>query len=251
MRFDVLTILPEYFSSPLGQSVIGKAAAKGLLDVRAHNIRDYALDKHKTTDDSPYGGGCGMVMKVEPAALAIEAVAGDEQSGQKVILMTPQGRPLSHALAKELSAQGRIIIVCGRYEGVDERIKGFVDMEVSIGDYILPGGEAAALVLIESVARFIPGVLGKDESAAMDSFADGLLEYPQYTRPEEFRGLRAPQALLSGNHAEIEAWRRRESLRRTYLRRPELLTRAPLTESDRAYLKEIEFEKADASQENT
>ncbi len=251
MRFDVLTIVPEYFSSPLRQSVIGKAAAKGLLDVRAHNIRDYTLDKHKTTDDYPYGGGCGMVMKVEPAALAIEAVAGGERNGQKVILMTPQGRPLSHALAKELSGIDRIIIVCGRYEGVDERIKAFVDMEVSIGDYILPGGEAAALVLIESVARFIPGVLGKDESAAMDSFAEGLLEYPQYTRPEEFRGVKVPQVLLSGNHAEIEKWRRCESLRRTYLRRPELINRAPLTESDRAWLKEIEFEKAEASQENT
>ncbi|MBI5238360.1 MAG: tRNA (guanosine(37)-N1)-methyltransferase TrmD [Deltaproteobacteria bacterium] len=250
MRFDVLTIVPEYFSSPLCQSVLGKAAAKGLLDVRAHNIRDYALDKHKTTDDYPYGGGCGMVMKVEPAALAIEAVKGGERSGQKVILMTPQGRPLSHALAKELSGNGRIIIVCGRYEGVDERIRTFVDMEVSIGDYILPGGEAAALVLIESVARFIPGVLGKDESAAEDSFAEGLLEYPHYTRPEEFRGAKVPQALLSGNHAEIEAWRRRESLRRTYLRRPELINRAPLTENDRAYLKEIEFEKTEASQEN-
>ncbi len=251
MRFDVLTILPEYFSSPLGQSLMGKASAKGLFEVRTHNIRDYAPDRHKTTDDSPYGGGCGMVMKAEPTVLAIEAVAKGERGGRKVVLMTPQGRPLSHALAKELALLDGVIIVCGRYEGVDERIRAFVDMEVSIGDYILPGGEAAALVLMESVARFIPGVLGKDESAAMDSFAEGLLEYPQYTRPEEFRGVRVPQVLLSGNHAEIQAWRRREALRRTCLRRPELIAGAPLTESDTAYLKEIGFQRAKSSQENT
>lgn len=237
MRFDILTLFPEFFSSPLNQSLLGKALAKGVLSVNTYNLRDFTTDRHRTTDDSPYGGGHGMVMKVEPVVRALEALKSDGPRA-RVILTTPQGVPLTQALAGELSREERLIIVCGRYEGVDERIRAFVDTEVSLGDFVLTGGEIAALALIDSVGRLVPDVLGEPGSAEHDSFSDGLLEYPQYTRPEEFRGQVVPAVLLSGNHAEIERWRRIESLKRTAERRPDLIEKAVLTEAERRLLKE-------------
>lgn len=242
MRFDILTLFPDFFTSPLRQSIIGKAIEKGLIEVKTHNIRDYATDKHRTTDDSPYGGGSGMVMKIEPVVRALEAVTSDGPK-PRVILTSPQGIPFSHSLARELSGEERVVIICGRYEGVDERIRAFVDTEVSLGDFVLTGGEIAALALIDSVGRLVPDVLGEPGSAAHDSFSDGLLEYPQYTRPEEFRGQVVPAVLLSGNHAEIERWRRIESLKRTAERRPDLIEKAVLTEAERRLLKETSGEK--------
>jgi tRNA (guanine37-N1)-methyltransferase len=241
MRFDILSLFPGFFEAPLDESIIGKAVKKGLIEVQLHNIRDFAADKHRTTDDSPYGGGAGMVMKVEPVVSALEAIKGP-RARQKVILTTPQGIPFTQKTAKELSELEGIIIICGRYEGFDERIRAFVDIEVSIGDYILTGGEIPALVVIDSVARFIPGVLGDEDSLRTDSFSRGLLEYPQYTRPEEFRGMRVPGELLSGNHGLIERWRRKKSLKRTLQRRPDLIDGAELTEEDRVLLGEIKKE---------
>ncbi len=223
MKYDVLTIFPEFFESPLKQGIIRRAIENGLLEVEIHNIRDYAHDRHKTTDDSPYGGGAGMLMKVEPTVEAIDAVRSDPDD--KVILVTPQGVPLNQKVARELSGLKKLIVVCGRYEGVDERIRDFVDMEISIGDYVLMGGETPALVILESVTRLISGVLGSQKSVETESFSNGLLEYPQYTRPGNFRGLKVPSVLLSGNHKEIEKWRQQESQKRTLERRPELIGR--------------------------
>lgn len=242
MVFEVLTLFPEFFSTPLRQSVVGKAIAKGVLKVSTRNIRDYAFDKHKTTDDAPYGGGHGMVMKAEPIVGAIE-VAKALMPGAAVILTTPQGERLTQKVVSELSALPGLIIVCGRYEGYDERIRAFADREISVGDYVLSGGEIPALAIIDSVARLIPGVLGEPESSETDSFSAGLLEYPQYTRPEEFRGMRVPEVLLSGNHANIEKWRRREALRRTLLKRPDLIALAGLTDKELGVLEEIKAGK--------
>lgn len=236
MRFDILTLFPEFFISPLEQSLLGKAVAKGVLTVTTRNLRDFTTDRHRTTDDSPYGGGHGMVMKVEPVVAAIEALKAEGPAG-RVILTTPQGVPLTQSLVRELSGEERLIIVCGRYEGVDERIRAFVDTEISLGDFVLTGGEVAALALVDSVGRLVPGVLGEPGSAEHDSFSDGLLEYPQYTRPEDFRGLKVPEVLLSGNHAEIERWRRTESLERTADRRPDLIEKAGLTEAEKRLVK--------------
>jgi len=237
MIFDILTLFPEYFSEHRRHGVVGRAAAKGLIELNTHNLRDYTTDKHRTTDDTPYGGGHGMVMKVEPVVRALEALK--EGGPAKVALTTPQGVSFDQGLASDLSQLPRLIIVCGRYEGYDERIRAFADYEISIGDYVLSGGEAAALVITDAVARLVPGVLGEPGSAESDSFSAGLLEYPQYTRPEDFRGMRVPDVLLSGNHAEIERWRRHEGLRRTFQRRPDLLESAQLTEEDRAFLESI------------
>lgn len=238
MRFDILTLFPQFFESPLKQTILKKAIDKGILDVRIHNIRDYALDRHRVTDDYPYGGGEGMVMKVEPIVRCVEAVKTMAPEGSKVILTTPQGIPFTQRLTEDLARFKGLIIVCGRYEGVDERVRDLVvDMEVSIGDYILSGGELPALVIVDAVSRLIPGVLGCSVSAERDSFSMGLLEYPQYTRPEVFRGLRVPSILLSGNHKEIKGWRRREAIKRTLERRPDLLERVELTEEEK---KEIE-----------
>lgn len=238
MRFDILTLFPEFFTSPLEQSLLGKAVAKGVLTVNTRNLRDFTTDRHRTTDDSPYGGGHGMVMKVEPVVAAIEALRAEGPAG-RVILTTPQGVPLTQSLVRELSREERLIIVCGRYEGVDERVRAFVDTEISLGDFVLTGGEVAALALVDSVGRLVPGVLGEPGSAEHDSFSDGLLEYPQYTRPEDFRGLKVPEILLSGNHAEIERWRRTESLERTAERRPDLIEKAGLTEAEKRLVKKI------------
>ena len=238
MIFEILTLFPEFFTSPLKQSVVGKAIAKGIIQATAHNLRDYALDKHKTTDDSPYGGGHGMVMKVDPMARAIEALKSGRPDAA-VVMTTPQGERFTQKTAAEFSALPAIIIVCGRYEGYDERIRAFADREVSVGDYVLSGGEIPALAVIDAVARLVPGVLGEPGSSESDSFSAGLLEYPQYTRPEEFRGMTVPEVLLSGNHASIEKWRRREALKRTFLKRPDLIELADLTSGDRAFLEEM------------
>ncbi|CAG1065151.1 tRNA (guanine-N(1)-)-methyltransferase [uncultured bacterium] len=243
MVFDILTLFPEFFSSPLRQSVVGKAIAKGVLRVEAHNLRDFTLDKHKTTDDYPYGGGHGMVMKVEPMAAAIEALKA-QRPGATVVMTTPQGERFTQKTAAEFAALSSLIIVCGRYEGYDERIRSFAGREVSVGDYVLSGGEIPALAIIDAVARLIPGVLGEPESSESDSFSAGLLEYPQYTRPEEFRGMRVPDVLISGNHALIEKWRRQESLRRTFHKRPDLIEFADLTAEDKAFLEELKRGKS-------
>ena len=242
MRFDILTLFPGMISTPLQESILGKAIQKGLIEIRAINIRDFSQDKHHTVDDTPYGGGQGMVMKVDPIALAIESIKSQSPSA-RTVYMTPQGKPFDQQTARALSSEPHLILLCGRYEGVDERVKElFVDEEISIGDYILTGGELAAMVVIDAVARVLPGVLGSERSAEEDSFSNSLLEHPQYTRPHDFRGSRVPDVLLSGNHSAISLWRRREALKRTWMRRPDLLAKAGLSEEDRELLKEISQE---------
>ncbi|MBI5344309.1 MAG: tRNA (guanosine(37)-N1)-methyltransferase TrmD [Deltaproteobacteria bacterium] len=238
MRFDVLTLMPEFFVSPLKEGVLGRAIEKGILEVHTCNIRDFTTDKHRTADDYPYGGGPGMVMKVEPIVKALLSLTGPGADRPKVILTTPQGKMLDHSRALELARdpRARYAVICGRYEGIDERVREFVDIELSVGDYILTGGEAAALIIMDAVGRLVPGVLGEEASREEDSFAEGLLEWPQYTRPEEFRGVKVPDVLLSGNHARIARWRRDEAIRRTYMQRPELLLKASgLSDEDRAF----------------
>lgn len=241
IRFDVLSIFPEMFHSPLNFSLLKKAQEKGLIEIDLHDIRDWAEDKHHMTDDAPYGGGCGMVMKVEPVERALAAVKrADVQS--LVLLMTPQGETFNQKIATRLAEEKHIIMICGRYEGVDERIREHLaDREISIGDYILTGGELSALVVIDAVSRLIPGVLGNDASAATESFSQGLLEYPQYTRPAYYKGLRVPDVLVSGNHAQIERWQRIEAIKRTWLRRPDLLEKIELSEGDKINLEKIKL----------
>jgi tRNA (guanine37-N1)-methyltransferase len=246
MRFDILTLFPEMFSSPFQESILGRAIEKGFVQIRIVNIRDFALDKHQVVDDTPYGGGQGMVMKVEPIARAIERLKAEEPSS-RLIHLTPQGRPLNQKRARELSSLSRLILLCGRYEGIDDRVRDlFVDEEISIGDYVLTGGELAAMVVIDAVARLLPGVLGSDRSAMDDSFINSLLEYPQYTRPYDFRGSLVPEVLLSGNHQAISQWRRKEALKGTWIRRPDLLAQADLSREDRKLLEEIEKEHCES-----
>jgi tRNA (guanine37-N1)-methyltransferase len=234
VRFDVLTLFPEMFGGPLQASLLGRAIDAGLIQVHIHNIRDYAEDRHQVVDDYTYGGGPGMLMKPEPLFKAVEGVTALDSPEGRVILLTPQGRLLNHEVAVELAREPRLILVCGHYEGVDERVREhLVDDEISIGDYVLSGGELPALVVIEAVARRLPGVLGSETSLAEESHAQGLLEYPQYTRPAEFRGWTVPEVLLSGHHAQIAEWRRRQSILRTARRRPDLLARAALSEAER------------------
>lgn len=235
MKIDILTLFPELFASPFAESILGKAQERGLLSIESHNLRNWAQGKHKITDDTPYGGGDGMVFKPEPIARALQDLR-TQRPKARVVLMTPQGRTFSQQDAQRLSCEQGLILVCGRYEGVDERIRSLVDEELSIGDFILTGGEPAAMVVVDAVARLIPGVLGSSGSAAGDSFSDGLLEYPQYTRPAEFEGQAVPDVLLSGNHAAIADWRRREQLRRTLERRPDLLDGAALSDDDRMFV---------------
>ncbi len=243
MKFDILTLFPGMFDSPLRESILGRAIEKGLVEVRTVNIRDFAMDKHQVVDDTPYGGGQGMVMKVEPIARAIEWVKAQNPSA-RTIYLTPQGKQFNHEMARTLSSRSHLILLCGRYEGVDERVRElFVDEEISIGDYVLTGGELAAMVLIDAVSRLLPGVLGSERSAEEDSFFHSLLEYPQYTRPFNFRGSEVPAVLLSGNHSEILLWRRREALKRTAVRRPDLLAGASLSEEDKKLLREFDKER--------
>ena len=226
MRVDVLTLFPEAFAGPLDVSMIGRAREAGLLDLHLHHIRDWATDRHRTADDYPFGGGQGMVLKVDVLDEALMHVQAQAPPG-KVLLLSPQGRLLDDALVRELATEPRLVLVCGRYEGVDERfVEHCVDLEVSIGDYVLTGGELPAMVLIDAVTRHVPGTLGDDESARDESFANGLLEHPQYTRPAEYRGWRVPEVLLSGHHANIETWKQQQRLQRTRERRPDLLERA-------------------------
>jgi len=236
MRFDILTLFPELFDSVFSQSIVKRAIEAGQITIAVHNIRDYALDKHHITDDMPYGGGGGMVMKVEPIVLAVEAILGPERvAAQKqtgdvrvpVVLLTPVGRLFNQQVAHEYEQHGHVVLICGRYEGVDERVSQLVVTdEVSIGDYVLSGGEIPAMVIVEAVTRLVPGVLGDMRAIVQDSHARGLLEYPHYTRPAEFRGLGVPEPLLSGNHARVAAWRHEQSLLRTQQRRPDLLAPA-------------------------
>jgi tRNA (guanine37-N1)-methyltransferase len=242
MRFDVFTLLPDTFSPYLQASILQKAAGRGLLEFHVHNIRDYTHDKHHTTDDMPYGGGGGMVMKPEPVFEAVERVLGVPPACP-VILMTPQGRVFNQKIAQELAGHEHIALLCGRYEGIDERIREhLVTDEISIGDYVLTGGELPALILIDAISRHIPGVLGDPTGAEDDSHASGLLEYPHYTRPPEFRGWSVPEVLLNGDHGKIAKWRREQSLRRTLAKRPDLLASAPLTKSDSALLEKTKGE---------
>ena len=237
MQFDVFTLIPEAVQAYLASSILGRAQARGLIRIRLHNPRDYTHDRHRTTDDVPYGGGGGMVMKPEPIFEAVEAVLGDEIGSVPVILLTPQGRVFDQPLAAGLAAYPRLALVCGRYEGVDERVRQHLaSLEISIGDYVLTGGEIPALAIIDAISRLLPGVLGDADGAADDSHAMGLLEYPHYTRPAEFRGWAVPEILTSGDHGKIAAWRREQSLRRTLERRSDLLNRAELTAAERRLL---------------
>jgi len=244
MKFDILTLFPGMFVGPFDGSIISRAKDKQLIEISLHNIRDWAADRHQTADDAPYGGGAGMVMKAEPLAAAICAVK-TFRPNSTVVLTSPLGRCLTHRVACELAEKEGLIIVCGRYEGIDERIRTlYVEDEISLGDFVLSGGEIAAMAIVDAVTRLIPGVLGSSESAETDSFCDGLLEYPHYTRPPEFDGLSVPGALLSGNHELIRKWRRKESLRRTRSLRPDLFRKVELTREDRMMLSEIEREDA-------
>jgi tRNA (guanine37-N1)-methyltransferase len=242
LRLQVLTLFPAFFDSPLRASLLGKAIERGLVRVEVSDIRDFAPGAHRTADDAPYGGGSGMVMKVEPVAGAIESAVA-RSPGARRILLSPRGRPFTQEAARDLAAASALVLVCGHYEGIDERVRDFVDDEISVGDYVLAGGEAAALVVIDAVSRLVPGFVGNAGSLDEESFGEGLLEYPQYTRPETFEGRRVPEVLLSGNHAAIRRWRRKEALRLTSERRPDLLAHAKLSDEDRRLLDEIERER--------
>jgi len=242
MRFDILTLFPTMVRPMLDESILARAINRGLVQVHVHDIRDHAEGRHKVADDYPYGGGGGMVMKPAPIFRAVEALLADVDEGARppVILLTPQGRLFTQAVARDLAGHDRLVLVCGHYEGVDERVRQhLVTDEISIGDYVLTGGELPALVVVDAVARLVPGVLGDEEAPAKDSHSAGLLEYPHYTRPAEFRGWRVPDVLLSGHHAEIDRWRRQQALRRTWQRRPDLIRHAALTDEDRRFLAEL------------
>ena len=246
MRFDILTLFPAMFTGPLTESILKRAQQAGLLDVRLHDIRAWASDKHRTADDAPYGGGAGMVMKAEPLAASIRAVLAEEQPAP-VILMSPDGELFTQAIAQELARAPRLLLVCGHYEGLDERLRAtLITRELSVGDYVLTGGELAAMVVVDAVARLVPGVIDA-ESTAEESHSDGLLEYPHYTRPAIWEGLPVPPVLVSGHHGEVAKWRRHERLRRTLARRPDLLARAhvdgQLTQADLLFLAELGWER--------
>lgn len=263
MRVDIMTLFPELFEPYLGASILKRAIEMGLLDARVHNIRDYAAGKHRVTDEPPYGGGGGMVLKPEPIFAAVEAVLGTKIDGAAgdsdkdlsrppIILMTPQGRPFTQAVAQDLARHPHLVLLCGRYEGVDERVRQHLASdEISIGDYVLTGGELASLVIIDAVTRLLPGVLGAVGAAECDSHSAGLLEGPHYTRPESFRGWAVPEVLRSGHAERIRLWRRQQALRRTWQRRPELLLKAELDESDRLFLIELAEERIERQQDDT
>jgi len=235
VRFDIITLFPRMFDSPLQESILYKARQAGLIAVGLHDLREYTRDRHRTADDTPYGGGAGMVLKVEPLVAAIEAIRSSTGT-TRTVLTSPQGEKFTQAAAGRLSGFDQVVIVCGRYEGFDERVLDYVDEEISLGDYVVTGGELAAMVIVDAVSRQVPGVVGDGDSVTGDSLANGLLKYPQYTRPPEFRGAGVPEVLLSGDHKKIERWRRAASLERTATRRPDLLKGAELGEEDRKVL---------------
>ena len=244
MHFDVLTLFPGLFAGVFEESIIKRAREAGLVTVALHNIRDYAAGRHQATDDTPYGGGGGMIMKPEPIFAAVEALTSEAKDQVPIVLLTPKGRRFTQNVARSLSRQRRLVLICGRYEGIDERVhRHLATDEISIGDYVLAGGEVPAMVVVEAVTRLIPGVLGDPSAPFEDSHAEGLLEYPHYTRPPTFRGHAVPEVLLSGHHAEIVRWRRRQALRRTWERRPELLDSARLDEDERRYVEELKFQQ--------
>lgn len=243
MRIDIVTIFPEAFT-PLGLSIIGRARERGLLDVHVHDLRDFTNDRHRQVDDAPYGGGPGMVMQPEPFFAAVEAIRRAATSDPRILLPSPQGRTLTQALVRELSRGSHLAILCGHYEGIDERVReGLAAEEISVGDYVLSGGELPAMVIVDALARLLPGVVGDEQSVEAESFSESLLDYPHYTRPPEVRGLRVPEVLLSGHHEAIRRWRRKEQLRRTRERRPDLLPQAALSEEDRRLLEDIDVEE--------
>ncbi|MDQ4074820.1 MAG: tRNA (guanosine(37)-N1)-methyltransferase TrmD [Chloroflexota bacterium] len=260
LRFDIFTLFPQMFDGPFDESIIKRAREKGLVEIYLHNIRDWAVDKHAVTDDTPYGGGGGMVMKAEPIFLAVEAVLGlDPVTAQQpelqppcpIILMTPQGRPFTQAVAEELAQRDRLALICGRYEGVDERVREhLVTDEVSLGDFVVSGGELPAMIVVDAVTRLLPGALGDPTGAIDDSHATGLLEYPHYTRPATFRGWAIPDILVSGHHARIDEWRREQALLRTLARRPDLMERAALTEEEREWVEQQRATEAELDQQN-
>lgn len=238
LHIHILTLFPEFFTGPLDVSILKRAREKDLIRIKLVDIRDFSHDKHKKVDDYPYGGGCGMVMKPEPVFESVEYAMEDFRTDKRrIILTSPQGKLFDNRMAQDLSEEEQLIIICGHYEGIDERVKKIITDEVSIGDFILTGGEAPALVVLDATARFIPGVLGSHESPQNESFCEGLLEYPQYTRPEVYRDLKVPEVLLSGNHKEIELFRRREALKRTRERRPDLFEKLKLNDRDKELLK--------------
>lgn len=250
LDFDIITIFPDYFRTAFDYGIVRRARAAGIIKIAAHDLRRWTQDRHKVVDDRPFGGGDGMVLKPEPIFAAIEELTNKRNEDEpsklpaRIVLLSPQGRVLTQSLAENLASGDRIIVICGRYEGVDERVaEALATDELSIGDYVLSGGEPAAVVLIDAVARLVPGALGSETSAANDSFSNGLLDCPHYTRPPEFHGMRVPEVLLNGNHAEITRWRKKEALRKTKRNRPDLLERATLSEPERLWLNEINQEQ--------
>lgn len=244
MRIDVLTLFPRMFEGPMGESIIGKAVEKDLLEINIHNFRDYSENKHQQVDDYPYGGGAGMLLKVQPIydnLKAIEEATGNQK--KRVILLDPAGKPFNQKMAEEFANEEQLVFICGHYEGYDERIRSMVTDEVSLGDYVLTGGELGAMVMIDATVRLLPEVLGNQSSAKTDSHSTGLLEHPQYTRPAEFNGMKVPEVLMNGNHRLIEEWQLKESLRRTYLRRPDMLETLEMTDEMQKLLTEIEAEE--------
>ena len=246
MKIDVLTLFPRMFEGPMGESIIGKAVNKGLLEINVSNFRDYSDNKHQTVDDYPYGGGAGMLLKVQPIYDNIKAIEqANPETKKRVILLDPAGKRFDQAMAEEFSNEEHLVFICGHYEGYDERIRSLVTDEVSLGDYVLTGGELGAMVMIDATARLLPDVLGNQTSAQTDSYSTGLLEHPQYTRPAEFNGMKVPEVLTNGNHKLIEEWQLKESLRRTYQRRPDLLEQLSMTPQMLKLLEEVKKEESD------
>src|SRR5262245_23261990 len=244
MKFDVVTIFPRMIAAGMAEGVVGRGIERGLLDVRVHDLRDHTTDRHRSVDDVPYGGGPGMVMKVEPFVRVVAHIAAERGTPDVVVVLTPQGTPFSQASAERLAGLGHVVLLCGCYEGVDERVsESVVTEEISIGDYVLSGGEIAALAVVDAVGRLVPGVVGDAQSVREDSFSRGLLDYPHYTRPAEFAGRTVPEVLLSGHHGDVRKWRRRAAIARTFARRPELLAGAVLDDEERAWLAECRKER--------
>jgi tRNA (guanine37-N1)-methyltransferase len=250
MRFDIVTIFPAMIEQAVAAGIVGRAIERGTLSVTVHDLRAFTTDRHRVVDDVPYGGGPGMVLKPEPIGRALDAIENDGTGRPLVVLTSPQGSRFSQSAAERLASAARLVVVCGRYEGVDERVRARVDEEISIGDYVLSGGELAALVIVDAVARLVPGVVGDEQSVAEDSFSRGLLDFPHYTRPADWKGDKVPDVLLSGNHAAIRRWRKREALARTYARRPDLLASASLDDEERELLRELVAEQKKFGMEN-